>query len=295
MSKIELPPLPDPMWGPKGNRPYGDAYSAEQMLDYARAAVLADRAARVDAPADELKMPSELLLLARDPLMGPAMMRFIKDIQAATKQPRAGDWDRFHHIMDKAGLHPGRTDDNLLDILERHFESVAAAPDPLRHVTTFNTAYIEAMKMITSAKPLSLEIDEIVSRRLGDMMEGDTAPAEPVGMTPKELVERVKRGEKWEVVPPAEPEQPVAWMARKYDEAADLWEWDAYTVEMYEKRKDDGRYYEWTPLFTHPHRSDAWVAEAIGLLNGIRAAAMQCDWITFEDDHAALLKHLKGE
>jgi chromosome segregation ATPase len=28
--------------------------------------------------------------------------------------------NRFHHIMHKAGLHPGRTDDDLLEILERH-------------------------------------------------------------------------------------------------------------------------------------------------------------------------------
>jgi outer membrane murein-binding lipoprotein Lpp len=28
--------------------------------------------------------------------------------------------NRFHHIMHKAKLHPGRTDDDLLEILERH-------------------------------------------------------------------------------------------------------------------------------------------------------------------------------
>lgn len=35
--------------------------------------------------------------------------------------------NRFHHIMHKAGLHPGRTDDDLLEILERHFSNHEAA------------------------------------------------------------------------------------------------------------------------------------------------------------------------
>jgi hypothetical protein len=40
--------------------------------------------------------------------------------------------DRFHHVMHKAGLHPGRTDDDLLEILERNFAERDALKDELR-------------------------------------------------------------------------------------------------------------------------------------------------------------------
>jgi hypothetical protein len=47
--------------------------------------------------------------------------------------------NRFHHVMQRAGLHPGRTDDDLLEILERHLaERDAAVADAkaLRAVVT---------------------------------------------------------------------------------------------------------------------------------------------------------------
>ena len=50
---IELPPLPEPMWPEYGlSRAYSDAYSERQMQDFARAAILADRAARAPQKAE---------------------------------------------------------------------------------------------------------------------------------------------------------------------------------------------------------------------------------------------------
>jgi len=38
------------------------------------------------------------------------------------------DWSRFHHLMAKHGLHPGRTDDDLLTILEAALASAPRVP-----------------------------------------------------------------------------------------------------------------------------------------------------------------------
>lgn len=38
--------------------------------------------------------------------------------QAAEIERHKQDWNRFHHIMKNHGLHPGRTDDDLLEILD---------------------------------------------------------------------------------------------------------------------------------------------------------------------------------
>lgn len=40
--------------------------------------------------------------------------------------------NRFHHIMHEAGLHPGRTDDDLLEILEKHLAEAAVAAEQRR-------------------------------------------------------------------------------------------------------------------------------------------------------------------
>jgi hypothetical protein len=37
----------------------------------------------------------------------------------------AQDWSRFHHLMKKHGLHPGRTDDNLMEILDAKLSELA--------------------------------------------------------------------------------------------------------------------------------------------------------------------------
>jgi hypothetical protein len=39
------------------------------------------------------------------------------------------DWNRFHHLMKKYGLHQGRTDDDLLDILDKHLAALTAERD----------------------------------------------------------------------------------------------------------------------------------------------------------------------
>lgn len=35
--------------------------------------------------------------------------------------------NRLHHVMKKHGLHPGRTDDDILDILDRHLSGTGGA------------------------------------------------------------------------------------------------------------------------------------------------------------------------
>lgn len=52
----------------------------------------------------------------------------IKYVRADLAARAASAWDRFHHIMNNAGLHPGRTDDDLLAILEQHLQAARAAP-----------------------------------------------------------------------------------------------------------------------------------------------------------------------
>jgi hypothetical protein len=41
-------------------------------------------------------------------------------------------WNRFHHIMKDAELHPGRTDDSLLVILDEHLKASKAEIERLR-------------------------------------------------------------------------------------------------------------------------------------------------------------------
>jgi hypothetical protein len=99
VTDINLPPLPSTEWLlHMPARPYErewtsheTGYADNDMQDYARAAVLADRAARAPKQAE----------------------------------PTRGDWDRFHHVMHKHGLHPGRTDDDLIDLLDRALSEVS--------------------------------------------------------------------------------------------------------------------------------------------------------------------------
>ena len=37
------------------------------------------------------------------------------------------DWSRVHHVLKKHGLHPGRTDDNLADVIDRALTRLTAA------------------------------------------------------------------------------------------------------------------------------------------------------------------------
>jgi hypothetical protein len=57
------------------------------------------------------------------------------------------DWSRFHHLMAKHGLHPGRTDDDLLEILD------AALSTPARRVAVRLTLNeIAALRFSAAAK-----------------------------------------------------------------------------------------------------------------------------------------------
>lgn len=52
---------------------------------------------------------AELAFLAADHMVA---------LSTDTAEATASDWNRFHHVMHKHGLHPGRTDDDLIDILD---------------------------------------------------------------------------------------------------------------------------------------------------------------------------------
>ena len=43
-----------------------------------------------------------------------------RDALRAELEKQKSDWSRFHHLMKKHGLHPGRTDDDLIEILDAH-------------------------------------------------------------------------------------------------------------------------------------------------------------------------------
>ncbi len=45
------------------------------------------------------------------------------------------EWSRFHHVMKKHGLHPGRTDDNLIDILDSALEAAQKDAERWNFVT----------------------------------------------------------------------------------------------------------------------------------------------------------------
>ncbi len=56
------------------------------------------------------------------------------------------EWlSRFHHLMKKHGLHPGRTDDDLLDILDAH---LSAAP-PAQPADPLTDEQIQALVLAT--------------------------------------------------------------------------------------------------------------------------------------------------
>jgi hypothetical protein len=42
----------------------------------------------------------------------------------------SAEWDRFHHVMHKHGLHPGRTDDDLIDLLDKALSEIKIASPP---------------------------------------------------------------------------------------------------------------------------------------------------------------------
>ena len=57
------------------------------------------------------------------------------------------EWlSRFHHLMKKHGLHPGRTDDDLLDILDAH---LSAAPPAQPAAQTLTDEQISALVLET--------------------------------------------------------------------------------------------------------------------------------------------------
>jgi hypothetical protein len=50
---------------------------------------------------------------------GASLEVFAKEVWQAALAQKESDWNRFHHVMHKHGLHPGRTDDDLIDILDK--------------------------------------------------------------------------------------------------------------------------------------------------------------------------------
>jgi hypothetical protein len=65
--------------------------------------------------------------------------------------------------------------------------------------------------------------------------------------------------------------EPDAYLARTYDEFMDEWEWDAYTPWMYEERKSNPKYHDWTPVYRTPPTHTAAVQAAL------ERAAQQCE------------------
>ena len=53
------------------------------------------------------------------------MIQEIAELRAALSA-HDQDWSRFHHLMAKHRLHPGRTDDDLIDILTAHLDKPVA-------------------------------------------------------------------------------------------------------------------------------------------------------------------------
>lgn len=86
-----------------------------------RIAALEAELAKVKSERDELGWALDAQNGINKELL--AELAKVKDERDALKQ----SINRFHHIMHKAGLHPGRTDDDLLEILERHFAERDAA------------------------------------------------------------------------------------------------------------------------------------------------------------------------
>lgn len=61
------------------------------------------------------------------------------------------DWSRFHHLMKKHGLHPGRTDDDLIDILDRDMD---AAKVGLHHIRDNNVQLRKELAELRKAEPV---------------------------------------------------------------------------------------------------------------------------------------------
>ena len=65
------------------------------------------------------------------------------------------EWSRFHHVMKKHGLHPGRTDDNLIDILDSALEAAKKDAERLDYVQANSGYTLRKYKRHWSFKPFT--------------------------------------------------------------------------------------------------------------------------------------------
>lgn len=135
----------------------------------------------------------------------------------------------------------------------------------------------------------------------------DRAAAQPIGMRPKELVERVKRGEKWEVQPaaPAEPRVRLSCgCASDYHGFPSEWDGetrDCQPCTVY-GQLCERHFTEYNARPAAPLRDEAWIAEAMRLADEYAYYAVEAYWRNNDEyrkvrdeDRAALEGHLRGK
>lgn len=94
------------------------------------------------------------------------------------------EWDRFHHLMQKHGLHPGRTDDDLLVLLD---VNLSASKEGLHHLRANNVelrAEVERLRPVWHAAKALAELGPMsfaeLDRRLSNLRAAiDAARSQP--------------------------------------------------------------------------------------------------------------------
>jgi len=68
------------------------------------------------------------------------------------------NWNRFHHLMKKYGWHPGRTDDDLIEILDAELEAMRREAYESRHC---QCGYDDVCEFAREAEKLRAELAEL--------------------------------------------------------------------------------------------------------------------------------------
>jgi len=133
-------------------------YTADHLREYAQAAIRAHLKAQPEPGAWSLVFPKDSRLClstvfdteeeAKNYADSCSSQPRVVPLYAADPAPLANDYrctvDRLHHVMHKHGLHPGRTDDDILEILDRHLSAPPQpAPQPLTNERALQAAYRE--------------------------------------------------------------------------------------------------------------------------------------------------------
>jgi len=145
-------------WDSLPRKTYSLSTSVSEWLEYRMAPTIARlRAALAAAEAQPVGEPFGYVITNNVPESSPYRHVFYRpsEISAAYKDnalystpvyTAPPEWlSRFHHLMKKHGLHPGRTDDDLLDILDAH---LSAAP-PAQPADPLTDEQIQALVLAT--------------------------------------------------------------------------------------------------------------------------------------------------